>query len=292
VQQWTTAAEQRTWSREQRTASQRIGLVPTMGALHEGHAALIRRALADCDQVVVSIFVNPTQFDDAGDLEQYPRSLEADLALCRELGVHAVFTPQREAMFPEGYATFVEVVGPLTDKLCGIARPGHFRGVATVVTKLLNIVEPDAAYFGQKDLQQALVISRLVSDLDLPVAVEVCPTVRDPDGLALSSRNRKLAADRRAVALALPRGLERANRAFADGERDVNALLELVATELLVHPGVDLDYAHVVQLPGFTEVDDHADEQCVLAAAAFVDDVRLIDHVHLGGDGIPVDLDG
>lgn len=290
MDQWVSAVDQRNWSRQQRQDGHRVGVVPTMGALHEGHAALIKRALAECDRVVVTIFVNPTQFDDDADLEAYPNQLADDLDRCRQLGVHAVFTPGREQMFPEGYSSFIEVVGGLSDKLCAMARPGHFRGVATVVTKLFHIVEPDAAYFGQKDLQQALIITRMTSDLDLPVEIVVCPTVRDPDGLALSSRNQRLSPETRAIAVALPRGLERANRAFAAGVRDSNQLLELVATELLVHPGVDVDYAHIVQLPSFEEVDE-ADERCVIAAAAFFDQVRLIDHVHLGGASLPVDLD-
>ena len=288
MQQFATKDDQRRYSREQRKSGHTIGFVPTMGALHGGHRALLEAARSECDVVVASIFVNPTQFDDGTDLESYPTSLADDLELCRAVGVDAVFTPDRTAMFPEGYSTFVEVVGPLSDKLCAIARPGHFRGVATVVAKLFNIVEPDRAYFGQKDLQQALIISRMAADLDAGVEIVVCPTVRDADGLALSSRNRRLDPAQRATALALPQGLQKAKLAFDAGERDANRLIEIAATEMLMHPGVDLDYAHVIKLGTFAEVEDEADAGCVLAAAAFVDGVRLIDHVHLGGAGIPV----
>jgi pantoate--beta-alanine ligase len=290
VQQFSTPAEIRAWTREQRKAGKTVGFVPTMGALHDGHRSLIAAACAECDEVVVSIFVNPTQFDNPEDLENYPNMLADDLGICTAAGVGAVFTPDRDKMYPNGYATFVDVVGNLTDKLCAVARPGHFRGVATVVTKLFNAVVPDVAFFGQKDLQQALVISRMVSDLDMGVEVRVCPTVREPDGLAMSSRNRRLSEEGREKALALPRGLEMANQAYAAGERDSNKLIEILAMELLVHTGVDLDYAQVVSLTGFEEVDEVKDS-CVLAAAAFVDEVRLIDHIHLGGPALPVSLD-
>ena len=290
MEQFSSPGDQRAWCREQRKSGRSIGFVPTMGALHAGHRALLDAARSACDVVVASIFLNPTQFDDPDDLESYPNTMAEDLAMCQAAGVDAVFTPDREIMFPQGFATFVDVVGPLSDQLCAIARPGHFRGVATVVTKLFNIVEPDRAWFGQKDLQQALIISRMCADLNFDVELAVHPTVREPDGLAMSSRNRRLSAEQRTVATSLPRGLERANQAFRDGKRDSNSLVEIVATELLVHPGVDLDYAHVISLDGFQEVDE-AGPGCVLAAAAFIGGVRLIDHIHLGGESIPVDLD-
>jgi pantoate--beta-alanine ligase len=290
VQRFTTIAEQRAWSLAECRAGRRIAFVPTMGALHEGHLSLVRRARQLADRVAVSIFVNPTQFDNPEDLKKYPVTLDADLAMLEAAGVEAVFTPTAEAMYPDGYCTFVEVVGPLTDKLCAIARPGHFRGVATVVAKLFGIVRPDVAIFGQKDLQQALIIGRLAGDLDLGVEIVVAPTVRDPDGLAMSSRNRRLTPAMRAKALGLPRGLESARRAFRAGQTDSLKLIELVAEELLVHEGVDLDYCDVITLKGFAET-DHADDSCVLAAAAFVDGVRLIDHVALGGPAIPVAVD-
>lgn len=279
---FTEVAAQRAWSREHRRAGRSIAFVPTMGALHEGHASLIRLAREKADVVVASIFVNPIQFDNPEDLDGYAEPIEADLALCRREGVAAVFRPQRQAMYPDGYATFVEVVGPLTAGLCGATRPGHFRGVATVVSRLFHVVEPDVAVFGEKDLQQVLVVQRMVSDLLLPVQIVVGPTVRERDGLAMSSRNARLTPAARDKALALPTGLDAANRAFKDGERSSLKLIEHLANELLVHPDVDLDYADVVRAPYLEEVDT-AQAGDVLAAATFVDGVRLIDHVLLGG---------
>lgn len=286
----TAIADMRQWSRRQLAAGLRLGFVPTMGALHEGHLSLVRRARELAERVAVSIFVNPTQFDNPDDLAKYPRTLERDLALCREAGVDAVWTPEAAEMYPDGYCTFVEMYGPLTDKLCAIARPGHFRGVCTVVTKLLSVVRPDVAVFGQKDLQQAMIVSRLVADLNLGVEIVVAPTVRDGDGLAMSSRNQRLTPAMRAKALALPRGLELARRAYRAGETESRRLIEIVAEEVLVHEGVDLDYCDVVTLRGFHEA-ERADDSCVLAAAVFVDGVRLIDHVPLAGEAIPVAID-
>ncbi len=288
----TTIAEQRAWSRAQTQAGRRIACVPTMGALHRGHLSLVERARTHAPgcAVVATIFVNPTQFDNPEDLAKYPSTLDEDCRLLAEAGCDAVFVPSRAEMYPEGYCTFVEVVGPLTDKLCGIARPGHFRGVATVVAKLFGIVRPDLAVFGQKDLQQLMVVQRLVADLDLGVEIVPAPTVRDADGLAMSSRNRRLSPAARAKALGLPRGLELARRAYAAGETASLKLAELVYDELLVEEGVEVDYADVVDLRGFAEV-DRATPTSVLAVAAFVDGVRLIDHVVLNGDALPVAVD-
>jgi pantoate--beta-alanine ligase len=290
VEQFSRIADQRAWSRAQRRAGKRIGFVPTMGALHPGHLSLLKQARVGCDAVVASIFVNPTQFDRPEDFEKYPITLEQDLAQLQAAGCDAVFTPTKEDLYPNGYCTFVDVVGPLTDKLCAVARPGHFRGVATIVTKLFNIVEPDLAVFGQKDLQQALIIGRLVRDLDFGLEMQIGPTVREADGLALSSRNRRLDAAHRAIAVSLPKGLEAANRLFKAGTRESLKLIEAVANEVLQHEGTELDYADVVDLKDFAEKDT-ASDSCVLAAAAFVGGVRLIDHVHLGGAGLPVTLE-
>ena len=289
MDQFVSAAEMTAWTRARRREGRTIGFVPTMGALHEGHLSLVRQAQRESDLVVASIFVNPTQFDRPEDFEKYPITLEQDLAMLTAAGVAAVYLPTKEQMYRNGYATFVELVGPLTDKLCAVARPGHFRGVATVVAKLFNAVEPDIAVFGQKDLQQVLIVNRMVQDLDLPIRIVVGPTVREPDGLAMSSRNRRLDARHRQVALALPRGLEMANRAFKAGETSSMKLTTILAEELLQHEDTELDYADVVSLDGFSEVDT-ADERCVMAAAAFVGGVRLIDHVHLGGAPLPVAL--
>ncbi len=280
-------ADMRLWSRKALVAGARIAFVPTMGALHRGHLSLIEKARTLADRVVVSIYVNPTQFDNPDDLLKYPQTLEADLELCRSAGADVVWTPETAEMYPDGYCTFVEVVGPLTDKLCAIARPGHFRGVCTVVAKLLGVVRPDVAVFGQKDLQQALVVSRLAGDLNLGTEIVVAPTVRDADGLALSSRNKRLSPSMRVKALGLPRGLELARQAYAQGQTTSLKLIEIVAEELLIHEGVDLDYCDVVSLKGFKE-SEVADDSCVLAAAAIVDGVRLIDHVPLAGRAIPV----
>jgi pantoate--beta-alanine ligase len=282
---------QRSWSRAQRRKGLRIAFVPTMGALHEGHLSLVRRAKERADLVVVSIYLNPTQFDNPADLEQYPSSLADDLILCSAAGVDAVFCPDTATMYPESFSTFAEVHGPINDCLCAVTRPGHFRGVTTVVLKLFNIVEPDVAVFGEKDLQQVLIVSRLIADLALPVELEVAPCVREPDGLAMSSRNRRLSPEDRITATSLPRGLERAAEAFAAGRRNANDLMTLVAEEVLSNPGVDLDYCELIDPHGFTLVEDDAELGHILAVAAFVGGVRLIDHLVLGLQRIPVDLE-
>ncbi len=290
MEQFTTIAEQRAWSRQRQRAGETIAFVPTMGALHAGHLSLVSQAKAAATRTVVSIFVNPTQFDNPDDLAAYPQTLAADLKLLAAAGVDAVYVPTTGELYPDGYCTFIELVGPLTDKLCAVARPGHFRGVATVVAKLFGAVQPDIAIFGEKDLQQVLIISRMATDLNLPVEVRVGATVRDPDGLAMSSRNARLSPASRIKAVSLPRGLELANQAFKDGERTGMKLIEIVASEVLVHEGVDLDYCDLVKLAGFKEA-EFADDGCILAAAMFVDGVRLIDHVYLGTAALPVDVD-
>lgn len=282
MDQFTTVATMRAWSRDRQLAKERIAFVPTMGALHAGHLSLVAHAKGVADRVVVSIYVNPTQFDRPEDLAAYPRALEADLALLQAAGVDAVYLPADKEMYPNGYCTFVDVVGPLTDKLCAMARPGHFRGVCTVVTKLFGAVLPDIAVFGEKDLQQVLIINRMVGDLNLPVEIQVGQTLRDPDGLVMSSRNRRLSPESRVKALSLPRGLELARKAYALGETNAVKLTVILAEELLIHEGVDVDYSDVVKLAGFAEAET-ADDGCILAAAVFVDGVRLIDHIHLGG---------
>jgi pantoate--beta-alanine ligase len=280
-------SDMKAWSRARHREGERIAFVPTLGALHEGHLSLIRLARSKADRVVASVFLNPTQFDREEDLEKYPSSLEADLALLTQEGVDVVYLPERGTMYPDGYATFVNVVGPLSETMCAMARPGHFRGVTTVVAKLFNTVEPDVAVFGQKDLQQVLIIGRMIGDLDYGIELVVGPTVREVDGLAMSSRNRRLSPAHRQSALALPRGLEKANRLFKDGERNAHALSMVVSEEILVEPETDLDYADVIKLDGFVEV-EHADEGCILAAACFIGGIRLIDHIHLGGKMLPV----
>jgi pantoate--beta-alanine ligase len=267
--------------RAARACSQRVGLVPTMGALHEGHASLLRAARADGGLAVASIFVNPTQFGPAEDLSQYPRAIERDLEICRREGVGLVFAPSAAEMYPAGFATTVHVAG-MTDKMCGALRPGHFGGVCTVVAKLLNIVLPDVAYFGEKDAQQLAIIRQMVKDLNSPVEIRGCPTVRDPDGLALSSRNVHLSPTERRQALALSASLAEAREAVRAGERDAGRLAEGVRQRLKAAEGVDLQYVAVVDPDTLEDLTQVADTVLV-AVAAKVGATRLIDNVLLRG---------
>jgi pantoate--beta-alanine ligase len=285
---FTNIDEQRAWSRAQRQAGKRVAFVPTMGALHAGHISLMERARQEADVVVVSIYLNPTQFDNPADLAEYPTSLEDDLRACAQAGVDAVFTPEHQLMYPNGFATFVEVTGPINEHLCAVTRPGHFRGVVTVVCKLFNLVEPDVAVFGEKDLQQVLIIARLIEDLNIPVQLVVAPTVREADGLAMSSRNQRLSREQRLTATAMPQALQRANNAFLAGERDAGALMTQVAEQVLMHPGVELDYAEVIDPSDWNHNVAEAQQGYVLAMAIFIGDIRLIDHIALGLQTIPV----
>jgi pantoate--beta-alanine ligase len=271
-----TVREVRDAVRDARGAGKTIGFVPTMGALHEGHVSLLRRARADCEYVVISVFVNPTQFNDSADLAAYPRDEAADAAIAGDAGVDLFFAPDAE-MYPSGFATSVTVDG-LSAPMEGAARgPGHFRGVATVVTKLFNIVAPDVAYFGQKDAQQALIVRRLARDLDLPLRVEVCPTVREPDGLAMSSRNVRLGPADRVRALALRRGLDAAEASVAVGERDAATVARAGREAMRAH-GVEPEYFELVSADTLEPLDVVSGEVLV-AVAARVGPVRLIDNV-------------
>ncbi|MQL53280.1 pantoate--beta-alanine ligase [Desulfofundulus thermobenzoicus] len=276
-----TIGEIREFVRQARSRGQTVGFVPTMGYFHAGHLTLMRRAKESCDVVVVSVFVNPLQFGPREDYARYPRDLERDLALAREAGVDAVFHPSVAEMYPPGFATHVEVAG-LTECLCGASRPGHFRGVTTVVTKLFNIVQPDKAFFGQKDAQQALVIRRMVQDLNMPLEIVAVPTVREFDGLAMSSRNVYLSPAERQAALVIPRSLEAARRAFAAGERDGGRLADLVRDELAQVPGAEVDYVEIRSLPDLKPV-DKLDGPALLALAVRLGGTRLIDNTVLGG---------
>ncbi len=258
-----------------------VGLVPTMGALHAGHASLLRAARAETGFVVASIFVNPTQFGPAEDFGRYPRPFEDDLDVCGREGVDLVFAPEAGVMYPPGFRTFVEVQG-LQDVLCGASRPGHFRGVATVVLKLFQIVQPDVAYFGQKDAQQVRIIARMVRDLDVPVRLRVCPIVREPDGLALSSRNRYLTPAQRREAVVLPRALEEARALIAGGERDAGRVRQVLADRVRATPGAVLDYAAVVDADTLEPL-DRLRGDVLLALAVKFGDTRLIDNVLLSG---------
>lgn len=264
-----------------RRAGRTIGLVPTMGALHEGHLSLIRRAREQCDVVVMSLFVNPSQFNEASDLAAYPRDEERDLALAERDGVDFVFAPGAEEMYPPGFATTVSVAG-VTEPLEGEHRGrAHFDGVTTVVTKLLNIVGPEIAYFGQKDAQQAVVIRRLVSDLDLPVRVEVCPTAREPDGLAMSSRNVLLSPDQRSRAASLHRALITIQDAVAAGERDAIAARAQALAELS-SPDLELDYLEVVSPDNLAPL-ERLDGDALAVIAARIGTTRLIDNEVING---------
>jgi pantoate--beta-alanine ligase len=240
----TTTRELQARADAERAAGARIALVPTMGALHAGHLSLVEEARRRADRVWVSIFVNPTQFDDARDLEAYPRSPSADLERCREAGVDVVFAPEARELYPDGCRTWVEVTG-LTEPLCGAARPGHFRGVTTVVAKLLLAARPDVAVFGEKDYQQLVVIRRMARDLGFGVEIAGAPIVREPDGLALSSRNARLDPEARRQARVLSRALDAAERAVAADERDGARLLHRVRCEIEKAPRAEIDYAEL-----------------------------------------------
>jgi pantoate--beta-alanine ligase len=253
-----------------------VGLVPTMGALHEGHLSLIRRAVDDTDYAVVSNYVNPTQFGPGEDFERYPRDLEADNARCREAGVALVYAPRTEELYPPGHATWVEVTG-VSETLEGLARPGHFRGVATVVAKLLCIVRPDVAYFGRKDAQQSALVRRLVRDLCLPVRVVEMPTVRDADGLALSSRNRYLSPGQRRHALCLVRALRLAEDLVATGTLDAAAITHQMRGVIQSVPAATIDYVALVDPETFL-ARDHLEGPTLIVAAITIAGAHLIDN--------------
>ncbi len=276
-----TVGELRCWSRASRSRhGSTIGLVPTMGALHAGHASLIRAARAACSRVAVSLFVNPAQFGPNEDFSRYPRSFEADCALVEQLGADVLFAPSVEGIYPNGQAsTFVEVPG-LGDRLDGTSRPGHFRGVATVVAKLFIAAEPDRAFFGQKDAAQVAVLRRMVADLRLAVEIVVCPIVRDRDGLAISSRNVFLSPSQRAQALSLSRALRRVESMVAGGERRASILIAAAQEIFAVEPNIRIDYVALVDLSTLLPVETVV-PGALFAVAAYVGETRLIDNVIL-----------
>lgn len=267
----------------ERAKGNRIGFVPTMGALHRGHMSLVSAARRECDVVVASIFVNPTQFGPGEDFERYPRTLDADCELLAQENVEYVFAPPVEEVYPPGAQTWVEVQGPATATLEGVRRPGHFRGVTTVVATLFHLVGPDVAYFGQKDYQQTVVLRQMTRDLAFPLEIRVCPTVRDPDGLALSSRNQYLSEPERAQALSLSRGLFSARETFDTGERNPAALRNVVQDTLQSTNGVAIDYVAIVDPETLAPLEGaQSAERCVIAIAARVGKTRLIDNLILG----------
>jgi pantoate--beta-alanine ligase len=257
-----------------------LGLVPTMGYLHDGHLSLVARGKAECSAVAVSIFVNPTQFGPNEDLARYPRDLPRDLGLLEAAGVDLVFAPQSAEVYPPGFDTVIEVRG-VTDVLEGAVRPGHFAGVATVVAKLFNIVQPTRAYFGQKDAQQSVVIRKLVRDLNLPVEVIVAPTVREADGLALSSRNSYLAPDQRAAAPAIYRALSAAKARFEAGERDADALREVMRAVIAAESSMQIDYISVADSETLGEL-AVVEDRALASLAVRLGATRLIDNLVLG----------
>jgi len=274
-----TVSEARAACRAARAGSKRLGLVPTMGALHEGHLSLVRTAKAQCDAVAVSIFVNPTQFGPTEDLARYPRRFESDCALLEKEGVDLVFAPSAEEMYPKGGVTWVTVEG-LSERLDGRSRPGHFRGVTTVVAKLFHIIEPDAAFFGQKDAAQVAVIRRMVRDLNLPVEIVVCPIVREPDGLAMSSRNAYLNPEERQRGLVLQRSLQFVEKVFRAGERNAARLVAAAKQVIADEPQVRLDYFEIVD-PDTLDPLDEISKPALVAVAAYVGSTRLIDNAVL-----------
>jgi pantoate--beta-alanine ligase len=265
--------------RAARRGGKRLGFVPTMGALHEGHLSLVRAARASCDAVAASIFVNPMQFGPNEDLAKYPRSFERDRELLEKESVELLFAPSVEEMYPAGAVTWVTVEG-LSSKLDGRSRPGHFRGVTTVVAKLFHIVEPDAAFFGQKDAAQVAIVRRMVRDLNLPVEIVACPIVREPDGLAMSSRNAYLDPQQRKQALVLHRGLLQVKKSWEEGEREAGKLLTVGRDELAAEKSVRLDYLEIVDSDSLDPVENTAGGALV-AVAAFVGMTRLIDNILL-----------
>lgn len=261
-----------------RRSGSTVGLVPTMGALHAGHVRLIELARRDCQSVTVSIFVNPLQFDRSDDLRHYPRTVDADLAVCRQLGVDYVFAPSAHEMYPRPPLCTVDV-GQLADHLCGPFRPGHFRGVATVVLKLFQIVQPDRAYFGEKDAQQLAIVRQLVTDFNTPVVIVGVPTVREPDGLALSSRNRLLRPHERRSATALYRALREAERQIGDGLRDVTQIKAHARTAIPDEHGLRLEYLEIVD-PGTMQPVEQITGPVRVAGALWVGTTRLIDNLY------------
>jgi len=274
-----TIPEARAACRDARASRERLGLVPTMGALHEGHLSLVRAAKAQCDVVAVSIFVNPTQFGPTEDLSKYPRQFDRDCQLLEKEGVEILFAPSVDEIYPDGAVTWVLVEG-LSEKLDGRSRPGHFRGVTTIVAKLFNIIEPAAAFFGQKDAAQLAVIRRMVEDLNFPVEIVACPIVRESDGLAMSSRNAYLNRDERGRALVLRCSLEQVQQEFQAGERIAAKLISAAKEVFAREPQVVLDYFEIVD-PDTLDPVERISQKTLVAVAAYVGSTRLIDNLVL-----------
>lgn len=274
-----TVKEMRDFVKQANKQGKTIALVPTMGSLHEGHLTLMRKAKEACDIVVASIFVNPTQFGPNEDFDKYPRDLTGDSQAAASAGVEVIFHPTAREMYPAGYASFVEIEG-ITEKLCGLSRPGHFRGVATVVNKLFNIIQPDKAFFGQKDAQQVLVLQRMAADFNINVSIEVVPIVREADGLAMSSRNAFLSVEERQAALVLSRSLKLAEKLVAQGERNIETIRSKVMEEIGTEKLAECDYAEIFNYPALEEISALRDK-ALLALAVRIGSTRLIDNTIL-----------
>ena len=260
-----------------RGKGEKIGLVPTMGALHIGHISLIEAAVKSCEFVVVSIFVNPTQFGPGEDFQKYPRPIEADLEICKKAGVHVVFAPAPEQMYPGKNITWINVE-KITETLCGKSRPGHFRGVTTVCAKLFNIVEPDMAFFGQKDAQQAIVIRRMVADLNMPLEIIICPTVREPDGLAISSRNQYLSVHQREDATYIYKSLQKCREIINTGKTDAREIIVEMHNVLRQKSSIEIEYISIVDTETLEDIDRIAGKALV-AIAVKLGKARLIDNI-------------
>lgn len=269
-------AKVKTWRKEGKT----VGLVPTMGYLHEGHESLIKRAVAENDKVVVSIFVNPMQFGPTEDLASYPRDLEADSMLCEAAGAALIFHPEPEEMYKDGFCSFVDMTG-LTNALCGLSRPVHFRGVCTVVNKLFNIVMPDKAYFGEKDAQQLAVIKRMVTDLNMDIEIVGCPIIREEDGLAKSSRNTYLSPESRKNAVILSKAIFLGKKMIEDGERNPENVKQAMRDLINTKPGMDIDYVEIVDNTTMQNVDEIKGEILCAIAVKVSGEARLIDNFHI-----------
>ena len=271
-----TIEEVRTQVKEWRKNGESVGLVPTMGYLHEGHQSLIKKSVEQNDRTVVSVFVNPMQFAPTEDLESYPRDLNADAKLCTETGADLIFNPEPEEMYKNGFCSFVDMIGP-TAELCGKSRPIHFRGVCTVVSKLFNIVQPDRAYFGQKDAQQLAVIKRMVLDLNVPIEIVGCPIIREDDGLAKSSRNTYLNDEEHKAALILSKTIFMGKKLVEDGLTDAKELVRLMKENIETEPLAKIDYVEVVDLSDIS-IKDEISDNTLVAMAVYIGKTRLIDN--------------
>jgi len=282
----TTIKDMKAVVRELKSGGKTIGFVPTMGYLHGGHLSLVRKSIQNADATVVSIFVNPAQFGPQEDFKEYPRDFNRDMELLKKEGVDYVFFPDSVEMYPQGYKTYVQVQD-LEEKLCGHSRPGHFKGVCTIVLKLFNIIDPDVAFFGQKDAQQAVILRKMVEDLDLDVIIKVLPIIRDEDGLALSSRNEYLNSREREAALTLHRSLQEAKKMIEAGERRAGNIIKRIEEMMRQEPLARIDYIEIVDLDELKPV-ERIEDETLLALAVFVDKTRIIDNmmVEINEEGV------